>query len=80
MSDDHYRAEIESILRDRLRVVVTDPEGDLLDSGLLDSLGLIDLLVAIETRFGIVIDLGDLDLEDIRTVSAIVNLVRIRLE
>jgi D-alanine--poly(phosphoribitol) ligase subunit 2 len=80
LSDDHYRAEIESILRDRLRVVVTDPEGDLLDSGLLDSLGLIDLLVAIETRFGIVIDLGDLDLEDIRTVSAIVNLVRIRLE
>ena len=80
MSDDRYRAEIESILRDRLRVVVTDPGADLLDSGLLDSLGLIDLLVAIETRFGIAIDLGDLDLEDIRTVSAIADLVRIRLE
>ena len=71
---------IERILHDRLRIVVPNPDADLLDSGLLDSLGLVDLIAAIEREFGIVVNLIDLDLEDLRTVNSITELVRLRLE
>ena len=79
MTGDQCRQEIESILKNQLRIDVPDPDADLLDSGLLDSLGLVDLIAAIERRFGIVVNLIDLDLDDIRTVNSIVELVGIRL-
>ena len=79
MTGDQCRQEIESILKNQLRIDVPGPDADLLDSGLLDSLGLVDLIAAIERRFGIVVNLIDLDLDDIRTVNSIVELVGIRL-
>lgn len=72
-------SEVESILRDQLRITLPTPETDLLDSGLLDSLGLVDLITAIERRFDIVVNLMDLDLDDIRTLGSIVRLVGDRL-
>lgn len=80
MTGDQCRQEIESILKNQLRIDVPGPDADLLDSGLLDSLGLVDLIAAIERRFGIVVNLIDLDLDDIRTVDSIVELVGIRLD
>ena len=68
-------ASIQLLLRDQLLVDVDSPEEDLLSSGLLDSLTLVQLLVSIEERFGVKIPLSDLGLDDIRSVASIANLI-----
>ncbi len=75
MSADVVRVGVDAILRDRLRIGALDPVTDLLETGLIDSLGLVDLVAAIEERFDVVINLMDLDLEHVRTVLAICDLV-----
>ena len=75
MTEGHVRRRVESLLRDQLRITVPDPDTDLLDSGLLDSLALIDMIAAMEKTFDIVVNLMDLDLDDVRTVGSITRLV-----
>jgi acyl carrier protein len=68
-------SKIQDLLREELLVDVGSPEEDLLSSGLLDSLTLVQLLVSIEEGFGVRIALSDLRLDDIRTISSIANLI-----
>jgi D-alanine--poly(phosphoribitol) ligase subunit 2 len=75
MRDHFVRVGIDSILKDRLRMTVPTPTTDLLETGLLDSMGLVELIAAIEQRFEVVINLMDLDLDQVRTVPAIYSLV-----
>jgi acyl carrier protein len=49
---------------------------DLLETGTLDSMSLVELLLHLEQEFGVVIDLGDVDLEQLRTVTGITQLVQ----
>lgn len=79
MRNGAIRTNVETILRDDLRIIVPEADTDLLDSGLLDSLGLVEMIAAIEKQFGIVVDLMDLELDDVRTVEAIARLVEVRL-
>jgi acyl carrier protein len=48
-----------------------DSDYDLLDRGVIDSLGLLTVLAWAEDRFGVIIDAGEIDEEDFRTVRAI---------
>lgn len=77
MSQDLATAtsQVQDLLREQLLVDVDSPEADLLSSGLLDSLALVQLLVSIEEGFGVRIALSDLQLDDIRSVSSIANLI-----
>lgn len=68
-------SQIQNLLREQLLVDVDSPEEDLLSSGLLDSLALVQLLVSIEEGFGVRIALSDLRLDDIRSIASIANLV-----
>ncbi|MDY4191098.1 MAG: D-alanine--poly(phosphoribitol) ligase subunit 2 [Oscillospiraceae bacterium] len=56
--------------------VLTDRDLDLYESGLLDSLGFTDLLLAIEDRFGLEIPATSIGREDTATPRRIVRLVR----
>jgi methoxymalonate biosynthesis acyl carrier protein len=58
-----------------LKVEVDDPDEDVIDSGMLDSLGLIELLVEVEREFGIQLDLEELDIDDFRTPRRIARVV-----
>lgn len=71
-------SQIQDLLREQLLVDVDSPEEDLLSSGLLDSLALVQLLVSIEEGFGVRIALSDLQLDDIRSISSIANLIASR--
>lgn len=51
------------------------PDDDILRSGRLDSLGLIELIAAIEQELGASVSLGDLDIEDFRTARSIADFV-----
>ncbi len=61
----------ESLDRD-----VPSLDTDLLETGLIDSLSLVDLLMNLESEFGLTVDMSDIDLEQLRTVIGLSILVR----
>ena len=70
--------EIAQLINDQLLVEVTSPEDDLLVSGVLDSLTLVQLLFDLERRFGVTIPLEELEIDDFRSINSIANLVQAR--
>ncbi len=70
---------IRALMRARLTVEVPDRGTDLFGAGLLDSLGLIDLFLALEETFGIVVVVDEVDFEDFRTLDTITAYVERRL-
>ena len=76
--DEHLTpliSEISGLIAERLLVDVSAPEDDLLATGLLDSLSLIQLLTNLEEHFGIRVPLEDLQIDDIRTINSLARLV-----
>lgn len=63
------------ILERRLGIRVHGPDTDLFDAGVLDSLSFINLLLHLESEFGIMISLDRLDLERFNTVNRIASFV-----
>jgi acyl carrier protein len=70
--------EIAALIREKLLADVGSPEEDLLVTGVLDSLTLIQLLVHLEERFRVRIPLEELEIENIRSISSLVLLVEDR--
>jgi acyl carrier protein len=62
---------ITGILTEGLHLHVPGPDADLIATGVLDSLGLLELLVQIENRYGLRVDMEALDVEDFRSVTRI---------
>lgn len=58
-------------------IQVPSAETDLLETGILDSLQLVELLVQLEQHFEIRIAIDDIDLEDLRTLARIARLVAV---
>jgi acyl carrier protein len=52
-----------------------DPDYDLLETGIIDSLGLLTALAWIEEEFGCEVDYGDVNENDFRSVRAICELI-----
>ncbi len=52
----------------------------LFDNGILDSLGIVALVVFIEDHFGIILEQEDLGEESLSSLSAIANTVEIKLK
>ena len=70
--------ELEALFIEHLRVEVPTPETDLLQTGRLDSLGVVELLFQLEQHFGIHIDTEDLEVEHFRSLAAIAAFVTAR--
>lgn len=64
-------ADITRVIRETLLVEVASPDDDLLASGTLDSLTLMELLAQLETQFGLKFSLAELDIDDLRSVNTI---------
>jgi acyl carrier protein len=58
-----------------LGIPLPDLETDLVDTGVLDSLALVELLVAVEEEFGIRFAPEELEIERFRSAAALVQLV-----
>lgn len=58
--------------------VKEDRDINLFDNGLLDSLGVIELLVQIEEKLGIVIEPTEVDREQIETPNKLINYIKSR--
>lgn len=59
--------------------VMEDPEMDLFEADLLDSIGFAELLVEIEEEFGAVIAPSEIEREEINTPGKIINVIMERL-
>ena len=76
---------VEETLLDLLEEICADDvvreerDVDLFECGLLDSMGAIELLVAIEESFGVEIAPTAVEREEMNTVNKIVHQVQIRL-
>jgi D-alanine--poly(phosphoribitol) ligase subunit 2 len=58
--------------------VKQDRDIDLFETGLLDSLGIIELLVQIEEKLGIVIEPTEVEREDINTPNKLIDYLAMR--
>ena len=63
--------QVIELLATHLNLEVRDAETDLLGSGLLDSLGLVELLALLEQQFDVQISLEELELDHFRNASSI---------
>jgi acyl carrier protein len=52
-----------------------DPEYDLLDGGIIDSLALLTIVAWIEDRFALALDAGEIGQDDLRSVRAMCSLI-----
>ena len=74
-SNDHLIDEICGLFAEKWAIQVESPFVDLLDTGLVDSVTLVELLLELEQRFGVSLPLENLEIEDFRSVAKIAELV-----
>ena len=72
--------EIIELFSEKLNIEVPSPDTDLIESGLLDSLRLVELLLQIEASLGFRIALDEIDLDDLRSVRRIARLLAARMQ
>ena len=58
-----------------LHIEAPSADTDLFETGILDSLQLVELLVQIERQFGFRIKIDDIDLDELRTLARIARLL-----
>lgn len=66
---------LNALFTEHFHIEVPSADADLLDSGILDSFQLVELLAAIERDFGVAIDIDRLELDDLRSLARIARLV-----
>ncbi|MGH7533780.1 MAG: acyl carrier protein [Gemmatimonadales bacterium] len=69
------RVDLAALFAERLHVEVPSTETDLLATGRIDSVTMIELLLLIEERFGIRIDLAEVDFEHFRSLASIAEFI-----
>jgi len=67
--------ELASLFPEALGIDPPGPDVDLIEGGVIDSLALVELLFAIERRFGIEIPPDRLEVERFRTIGRLADLV-----
>ncbi len=66
---------IQSVLHDHLHVIVDSPDVDLLESGLVDSIGMVELILHLEERFDVSLPMDALEIDDFRSIRRIADLI-----
>jgi|SRR5882672_171153 len=69
---------LRTLFVESLHIEVPSANTDLFESGMLDSLQLVELLLQLEQRFGFRITINDIELDDLRTLAQLARLVAAR--
>lgn len=72
---DALTDRVQQLFREALTMEVPSADTDLIETGRLDSLGLVELLFALEQHFEVDLSLGELDVENFRTLRRISDFV-----
>jgi acyl carrier protein len=70
--------DLTRLFREELFIDVPSADTDLIDSGLIDSLQLVRLLVHVERDLGYRIPLGEIEVEDLRSLARIARVISTR--
>jgi acyl carrier protein len=62
---------VRRLLAETLNVEVSSDETDLIDTGVIDSLALVELLAALERDFEVTIPFDELEIETFRSVRSV---------
>ena len=62
---------LQQIFEETFHIDAPAADVDLVETGILDSFQLVELLVQLEKKFGVQVDIEDLDLDDLRTIERI---------
>ena len=75
MNVSELQRRITRFFGEELHVEVTLPDTDLVETGVLDSLTFVNLLVHLEQEFGMEVSLDDLDIGNFCSIAKIANFV-----
>jgi D-alanine--poly(phosphoribitol) ligase subunit 2 len=75
MPAERLVGDIRAVLRDHLTVMVDSSDVDLLETGLIDSIGLVELILQLEDRFGVSLPMDVLEIDDFRSINRIADLI-----
>jgi acyl carrier protein len=67
--------KLGTLFADTFHIAVPSAQTDLLDSGILDSFQMVELVFQLEQHFGLRVDIDRIDLENLRTLERIAGLV-----
>lgn len=73
---DRLETRITSLFEESLNVSVPSRETDLFESGGLDSLVFVELLVLMEREFGVSVALEEMELDNFRSIARIAEYLR----
>jgi D-alanine--poly(phosphoribitol) ligase subunit 2 len=65
---DQLQQRIAAIFAERFETRLESDDVDLLETGLVDSVRIVELVLEIEQRFGVSLPFEELEIEDFRTV------------
>jgi acyl carrier protein len=71
--------KLTELFAKKLNLDVSSLDTDLVETGLLDSLTLVELLAQLEETFGVSISIDDLEFENFRSIASIAGFVDQRL-
>jgi acyl carrier protein len=77
-TSDDVRAFVVHYLRAKLAkhgISQLEDDVSMTDSGIIDSFGLLDLVTAVERKFAIQVDMGDVDIDTFTTFGGFVRTV-----
>lgn len=82
MNDDRRELEerLAETLAEVLHVDVPSRETDLIRTGRIDSVGLVDLLLRLERNYGVRVEMEDLEIDQFRSLGTITAFVAARME
>ena len=67
--------QVTSLFSEKLNLDVVSVETDLIETGLLDSLALVELLAQLEESFDVSISTDDMEIENFRSITSIATFV-----
>ena len=77
-SEIQLHDKIARLLSDKIQIEASSIEADLVETGLLDSLKLVELMTSLEDEFGITISFDEIEIDNFRSVASIAEYVNHR--
>jgi acyl carrier protein len=71
----HLQSRLLKFFLERVHIEIPSVDTDLLETGALDSLAFVDLLLYMEQEFGITASFDDLELDNFRSINKIADFV-----
>lgn len=75
LDTDHLESELREVFEEELGLSPPAADTDLFESGIMDSLTFVNMLVSIERKFGLVVKLENLELDNFRCLASIARFI-----